>query len=225
VPGSARRCELQLNSVPAADVVEVALSSSSEDLKLPAAVATRPGQSSLDFVVVADPATKHQTARISARYGANIVEQEQDLKLAAQTAPVLTAPKRQLAKFGEVVRFTVTASDSSGPVSLTASDLPAGASWDGSTGEFVWTPNESQAGQHKVMFTAINSADISTTERVRIDVGSGKPVVSSVLNAATNSPDAACSSGSIASLLGKWMPANWSRNGAGSRCRNRSREI
>jgi uncharacterized protein (TIGR03437 family) len=189
--------------VPAADVVEVALSSSSEDLKLPAAVATRPGQSSLDFEVVADPASKHQAARISAKYGTNIVEQ--DLELSAQTAPVLTAPKRQLAKFSEVVRFTVTASDSSGPVSLTASGLPAGASWDVSTGEFVWTPNESQAGQHKVTFTAINSADISTTERVRIDVGSGKPVVSTVVNAATNSPDAACSPGSVASLLGNWL--------------------
>jgi uncharacterized protein (TIGR03437 family) len=192
-----------LNSVPAADVVEVALSSSSEDLKLPAAVATRPGQSSLDFEVVADLATKHQAARISARYGASIVEQ--DLELSAQTAPVLTAPKRQLAKFGKVVRFTITASDSSGPISLTASGLPAGASWDVSTGEFVWTPNKSQVGQHKVTFTAINSADISTTERVRIGVGSGKPVIRAVVNAATNSPDAACSPGSVASLLGKWL--------------------
>jgi uncharacterized protein (TIGR03437 family) len=201
--GQHARCELQLNSVPVADVVKVALSSSSEDLKLPAAVATRPGQSSLDFEVVADPASKHQAARINARYGASIVEQ--DLELSAQTAPVLTAPKRQLAKFGEVVRFTITASDSSGPVSLTASGLPAGASWDVSTGEFVWTPNESQAGQHKVTFTAINSDDISTTERVRIDVGSGKPVIRAVVNAATNSPDAACSPGSVARLLGKWL--------------------
>jgi uncharacterized protein (TIGR03437 family) len=201
--GQRARCELQLNSVSATDAVEVALSSSSEDLKLPAAVTTRPGQSSVGFEVVADPATKDQAARINTRYGAN--NMEQDLELSAQTAPVLTAPKRQLAKFGEVVRFAVTASDSSGSVSLTASGLPTGASWDVSTGEFVWRPDESQTGQHEVKFTAINSANISTTERVRIDVGSGKPVLSAVVNTATNSPDAACSPGSVASFLGKWL--------------------
>jgi uncharacterized protein (TIGR03437 family) len=201
--GQRTRCELQLSSVPAAGTVEIALSSSSDNVKLPSTVTTRPGQSTLSFEVLADPAARQQTTRIDAKYGANVVEQ--NLELSSGAGPVIKAPKKQLAKFGDALRFAVTATDSSGSVSLGASDLPTGASWDAASGEFVWTPDKSQTGKHEVTFTATNSAGISATERVRIEVDSGEPMVSAMINAATRSPDAACSPGSVASLRGKWL--------------------
>jgi uncharacterized protein (TIGR03437 family) len=201
--GQRARCELQLNSVPATDVVSIALSSSSRDLKLPATVTTRPGQSSLSFEILADPAAKQQTAGIQATYGTHTVEENVEFSPAA--APVLRAPHRLIAKFGDVVRFAVTASDAGGSVSLLASGLPAGATWDAATGEFLWTPDQAQAGKHVAVFTATNAAGVSTTGRIRIEVGSGKPVVNALVNAATGSQDAACSPGSVASLHGSWL--------------------
>ena len=103
------------------------------------------------------------------------------------------------------MRFGVTASDPGGPVSVTASNIPDGASWDASSGDFIWKPVESQAGRHEVKFTATNSAGLSVTERIHIEVGPGLPIISAVVNAATGSRDAACSPGSIASLRGNWL--------------------
>jgi uncharacterized protein (TIGR03437 family) len=201
--GQRARCELQLNSVPVSETVEVALSSSSDSLKLPSTVATRAGQSTLSFEVFSDPSAKQETARIQARYGANVVEQ--NLEVSPATGPVIRASKRHVAKFGDEVRFVVTATDSSRPVSLVVSDLPTGASWEASTSEFVWVPDKSQTGKHEVIFTATNSIRISATERVLIEVGSGAPVVSAIINAATGSQSSACSPGSVASLRGKWL--------------------
>jgi uncharacterized protein (TIGR03437 family) len=193
---------LQFNSIPAA-TINIALSSSSDNLKLPASVTTRAGQSALSFEVLADPAGKQEAARIQARFGATVVEQ--NLELSSSPGPALRAPAKLLVKSGDAVRFTVTATDSSGPVSLAASDLPAGASWDSSAGEFVWTPDKAQTGKHQVTFTATNSANVSTVEKVRIEAGTGEPVVNSWVNAATGSRDAACSPGSVASLRGEWL--------------------
>jgi uncharacterized protein (TIGR03437 family) len=207
--GQRARCELQFNSIPAAETINIALSSSSDKLKLPAGVTTRAGQSTLSFEVLADRAGKQETARIQARFGGTVVEQ--NLELSSAVGPVLRAPARLLGKPGDAVRFTVTATDSNGPVSLAASGLPAGASWDSATGEFAWTPDKAQTGKHELSITATDSLNVSTVEQVRIVVGKGEPVVNSWVNAATGSRDAACSPGSVASLHGEWL---FSRSGA-----------
>ena len=155
------------------------------------------------FEALAVAGAGQQTAVIEASYGANVVSEH--VTISSPAAPILTAPKRQIVKFGDVVRFGVTASDPGGPVSVTASNIPDGASWDASSGDFIWKPVESQAGRHEVKFTATNSAGLSVTERIHIEVGPGLPIISAVVNAATGSRDAACSPGSIASLRGNWL--------------------
>jgi uncharacterized protein (TIGR03437 family) len=203
VAGQRGRCELQLNSAPTSGGLEIAVSSDGEDLKLPSALRTRPHQSSLAFEVMADPAARQQDVRIEARYGESVAQT--DLSLLAAGAPVLTAPAREIAKFAQVVRFAVKASDAGGPVSPAASGLPSGASWDPATGVFEWTPAEFQQGNHEVVFTATNSSHLASSRRVRIEVDGGQPVISALVNAATGARDGACSPGAIASLRGKWL--------------------
>ncbi|TLN02868.1 hypothetical protein FDZ71_12855, partial [bacterium] len=54
--------------------------------------------------------------------------------------------------------FSVTASDIDGDlVTISASPLPAGATWNGST--FSWTPTYSQSGTYKVVFRASDYTD------------------------------------------------------------------
>jgi uncharacterized protein (TIGR03437 family) len=84
-------------------------------------------------------------------------------------------------------------------------NLPAGASFDASSGKFSWTPDESQQGTYTVSFTATNSAGGSSSADVAIQVDAGKPVITDVRNAASQAADAACSPGSIASLMGRWL--------------------
>ena len=49
---------------------------------------------------------------------------------------------------------------------------PAGASFDTSTGQFAWTPSESQQGTYEVVFTATDdgSPNLSASETITITV-------------------------------------------------------
>jgi uncharacterized protein (TIGR03437 family) len=60
-------------------------------------------------------------------------------------------------------------------------------------------------GTYIVTFTATNSAGASSTGNVTIQVDSPKPVVTAVLNGATQTPQNVCSPGSVASLTGVWL--------------------
>lgn len=69
--------------------------------------------------------------------------------------------------------FTVTASDpDSDPVTLSVSDLPAGASFNPATGQFSWTPGEAQQGTYSVTFTAADDGTpaLSDSETITITV-------------------------------------------------------
>ncbi len=72
--------------------------------------------------------------------------------------PVLTAIGPRSVNEHELLAFTVSAHDSNdippNAVQLSASNLPAGATFDPLTGDFAWTPGESQDGAHTVTFTA-----------------------------------------------------------------------
>lgn len=72
--------------------------------------------------------------------------------------PVLTALGPRSVDEHVLLAFTVSANDSNdvppNAVQLSASNLPAGATFDPLTGAFVWTPGESQDGEHTVTFTA-----------------------------------------------------------------------
>jgi len=63
----------------------------------------------------------------------------------------------------------------------------------------------SQLANYDVGFTAVNSVRVSATQDVRIEVGSGKPAATALVNGASQAAKAACSPGGIASLLGSWL--------------------
>jgi uncharacterized protein (TIGR03437 family) len=108
-----------------------------------------------------------------------------------------------LAKYGTEVRFRVSPSDATATVSSEA--LPAGAHFDSTTLEFRWTPDRTQLGAHEINFTAIDSAGVKASASVKVQVDSGEPVVSGIVNAASRSREAACSPGAIATIEGRWL--------------------
>jgi len=75
-------------------------------------------------------------------------------------APVVTAPALVAASEGANLTFTVTAADADADAiaSLSASGLPTGASFASNgtytSGTFSWTPDQTQAGDYDVVFTA-----------------------------------------------------------------------
>lgn len=75
---------------------------------------------------------------------------------AANHNPVVTAPAAQTVNEGQLLSFTVTATDADGDhVTLTASNVPSGATFTdngNNTGTFTWTPNSTQSGTYTVTF-------------------------------------------------------------------------
>ena len=87
------------------------------------------------------------------------------------SAPILTIPNDVDTVFGRLVSLTVSAVDPAGlTVVLSASGLPGGATFDPGTGEFSWTPGQSQQGVYSIAFTATNSAAASSTGNLTITV-------------------------------------------------------
>lgn len=91
--------------------------------------------------------------------------------------PTITAPATQTVAEGQTVAFTVTASDpDGGTVTLTASGMPSGATFNGGTGFFGWTPTSTQSGTYTVTFTADDNEGCTQTATTVItvnDVGGG----------------------------------------------------
>ena len=87
--------------------------------------------------------------------------------------PSISTPATATVDEGQNLNFTVTAADGdSDPLTLTASGVPAGASFldnGNGTGAFDWTPNSNQAGTYTVTFNVsdgkggTNSASTSIT--------------------------------------------------------------
>ena len=86
--------------------------------------------------------------------------------------PVLGAVGPQAVLEGQALTFQVTATDIDGPVSLSLSDSPAGATLEDhqdGTGTFSWTPGYDQAGTWTMDLTA-SDGSLSTTQRLAITV-------------------------------------------------------
>ena len=85
------------------------------------------------------------------------------------SAPVLQV-KDVTASVGEKVEFTVTATDlDNDAVSLTANNVPDGATFDAKTGKFIW--ENAQKGTYEVKFTATDGT-ATTTKTITITVSS-----------------------------------------------------
>ncbi len=203
--GSWFDCELHLNSsnVPAA--AHLIASSAGTNLKIPAEIATLPGQTRLTFRGYADPRAAGNSG-ITVRFGDTAVSAA--LFVTAASGPVLEYPKTIDAAFGKPVSFTVSAVDPGGmPVSLSAFALPEGAVFEAATGSFTWTPGRLQQGVYRIGLLARNSANGSSAGDVTIVMDSGKPAITGITNAASMAQPA-CSPGSIARLTGRWLSTN-----------------
>jgi uncharacterized protein (TIGR03437 family) len=185
-------CELTVQ--PAGTAMGVRLASSGR-VKVPAAVFTRAHQRRLTFQAAVDTTAKGEAVTISAAFAGQSVE---DILMVADAAgPVITAPGKQLARFGTPRSFDVAGADATnGPVQLTAANLPAGAYFDWVKGRFEWTPTAAQAGRYEVTFTATDLARQSATASVQIDVAAGTPELTGELR---------CSPGAIGTLTGNWL--------------------
>ncbi len=91
-------------------------------------------------------------------------------------APVfVSGGESQSVDEGSALSFGVEATDPDGDaLTYSASDLPAGASFDAETQQFSWTPDYDQAGEYTVTFTAsdgTHSYNLSATKSVTITVG------------------------------------------------------
>jgi uncharacterized protein (TIGR03437 family) len=97
----------------------------------------------------------------------------------------------------------VSSSDPS--ATLSASDLPAGATFDAASGVFQWVPGIASQGTHRIVFKEVGRAGGAVVEGTILEVDSGTPVVARVVNSASRSETASCSPGAIASLEGRWL--------------------
>ncbi len=104
--------------------------------------------------------------------------------------PSVTAPAAVSGAENAAISFTVTAGDPDGePItSLTASPLPAGASFaangSSTSGTFAWTPDFTQAGSASVTFTATNSLSGSATTAIAVANVDRAPLVAAPPSAA-----------------------------------------
>jgi YD repeat-containing protein len=86
---------------------------------------------------------------------------------------------------GSALTFTVSGSDlDENPLALSATSLPAGATFDSTSRTFSWTPSYTQAGVYSVTF-AVSDGNLTTSEVVSITVNEGLPVTSASPNAVT----------------------------------------
>jgi putative Ig domain-containing protein len=93
--------------------------------------------------------------------------------------PVLSVPDKQDGKANTNINFTVVATDpdSLGRVSITADDLPAGASFEivamtgnSRVGEFSWVPTAADAGRSYIVTFTASDGELSDTGQVTIHV-------------------------------------------------------
>jgi VCBS repeat-containing protein len=141
-------------------------------------------------------------------------------------APVLSTISNQVVNENSALTFSVSATDADGDsISYSASNLPSGAIFSGST--FSWTPSYSQSGSYIVTFTVSDGA-LTASQAVTITVNDVyvPPIVVNNPPTLTNPSIAAgnyytndvltCSGGSASDPDGNPLSYSWAwyRNGA-----------
>ncbi|MDY6932590.1 MAG: DUF2341 domain-containing protein [Spirochaetota bacterium] len=90
--------------------------------------------------------------------------------------PCLEEIEDKHVKENEILQFTISARDPDGDdLTYSVSNLPRGATFNASTGEFFWQPDYTQSGNHKdILFTVIDNGTPSTlsdSKAINITVG------------------------------------------------------
>jgi len=196
-------CEVQL-SARLDRPVSLAVTGS-RGLLLPAGIETRPGQSTLTFEAAAAPSSYSPgNGFVQVAFGRQAAIDR--LVLPKLPGPALDVPESIAARYGERIDFTVATSENGlDGTRFSVSKLPPGARFDAANARFTWIPQRSDQGTHNLVFSAAGPDGNSTSAEVNVTVGSGAPVATALVNAASLAKDAVCSPGSRASLLGQWL--------------------
>ncbi len=167
--GSKALCEIPLGAGGAAEPAEIRLSSA-DGVSYPASVGVRAGQTKAWFEVDTNAGAAAGTVTLSAQLGSNGVEGS--LEVTRDDAPLLRTPNGETGAPGTAIAFDVEAEDVT-PVALSVSGLPAGATFDSSSGTFTWVPTASDLGTHTIVFSATNLPGRTRSQAVTVDVAAG----------------------------------------------------
>ncbi|MCB0323607.1 MAG: putative Ig domain-containing protein [Bdellovibrionales bacterium] len=89
----------------------------------------------------------------------------------ANNAPTITNPGTKTVAEGQLLSFTVQATDSDGDtLTYSITSLPAGAVFGASTGSFSWVPSGSQSGSYSLTVTVRDPAGASSSSTFTINV-------------------------------------------------------
>ena len=92
-------------------------------------------------------------------------------QVAINQSPVLNSIGDKAVDEGELIEFTVSASDPDGDnLTYSASNLPPGASFDSQTRTFYWTPNFAQAGIYPDVVFQVSDGPLDDAEIITIIV-------------------------------------------------------
>ena len=106
---------------------------------------------------------------------------------ASNSAPVLNAIGNKTATAGQLLQFTVSATDpNNDPLTYSASNLPAGASFDASSHSFSWTPVG--AGSFSNVTFQVSDGSLTASEAITITVDAAVPPVQDVSSANSSAP-------------------------------------
>jgi hypothetical protein len=128
--------------------------------------------------------------------------------------PELASIGNKTVNEGQALTFTISATDPNGDsLTYSASNLPAGATFNPSTRVFTWTPSNNQSGTYGSIHFAVSDGSLSDTEDISI-------VVNNVLHPDVNSDGLVnvLDVISIAQHLGEtgangWIPQDVNENG------------
>ncbi len=104
-------------------------------------------------------------------------------------APALAVIGNKTIAEGQLLEFTVTATDPDGEnLTLSASNLPAGANFNPATGVFSWTPGYNSAGVYNNVHFEATDGDLKDIEDINITVTdiNRVPVIQEMINVTAN---------------------------------------
>ena len=199
--GGTAVCEIIRNSTAGADTGEFTVTSSSKRVRTPSIVRGRKGRSALRFEVTADDTAPQESVTIEARSDSGSASES--LLVVSPGSLHLFAPRSRTVTPGSPVRFAVSAVDDQGlPVSVVVGSKPNGAAFDPASGIFEWIPADQAPGSTEVSFTATNSLGFTQTKTVDIKIVDVQPFIAGLRNATGEGAVAACSPGTLATLVG-----------------------
>ena len=136
--GGVAVCSIGLTR-PSSAALTASVTSNTPRLTVPASVTFAANQTTTTFQAIAGAVTAQETANVAATLSTGSVSA--NISLNPSSRPALSVPGTISASAGESVHFGVSASDPRGlALTLTASGLPSGATFDTASGAFVGQP-------------------------------------------------------------------------------------